>query len=93
MNRIKTSQIKDFYSIINAFADNGVIIGFSPDMSNIAVDCRSFKFVTNFSLKYFNYYSLCLLINREITRLNGGVSIKDLISKFDNKNGSKINDK
>lgn len=82
MNRIKTSQIRDFYSVVNAFKDNGVTIKFLPDMSKILVVAGSYTFIEDFNLLYFDYKSLCLLINKKITTLNGGVSIKDLMSKF-----------
>ena len=82
MNRIKTSQIRDFYSVINAFKDNGVTIKFLPDMSKIMVVASPYTFIEDFNLGYFDYKSLCVFINKKITALNGGVPIKDLMSKF-----------
>lgn len=82
MNRIKTSQIRDFFSIVNAFIDYGVIIKFMPDMSKIMVVASPYTFIEDFNLNYFDYNSLCLLIDKKIASLNGGVSIEDLMSKF-----------
>lgn len=84
MHRIKTSQIRDFYSVLDAFKDNGVTIKFLPDMSKIMVVASPYTFIEDFDLQYFDYKSLCLLINKKITALNGGVSIKDLMFKFKN---------
>ena len=82
MSKIKTSQIRDFYAVINAFKDDGVTVKFLPDMSKIMVVSSPYTFIEDFNLQYFDYKSLCLFINKKITSLNGGVSIKDLMSKF-----------
>lgn len=82
MQRIKTSQIRDFYSIVNAFADNGVIVRFSPDMSKIHVCCAPFKFVVDFPFKYFDYDVVNDYIKSKLDVLKSGVSIETLMSEF-----------
>lgn len=79
---IQTEQIKEFYSIINAFYDNGVIIKFSPDMSKIVVNCCPFKFVVDFTFDLFDYDVLNDYIKSKVDLLKSGVSIKTLMSEF-----------
>lgn len=79
---IQTEQIKEFYGVLNALYDDGVIIKFSPDMSKIIVNCQSFKFVVDFTFNSFDYKILSDYIKSKVDLLKSGVSIKTLMSEF-----------